>query len=47
MPTPTGAPKVVRLVFATGSPADGRGHFTAVGSSDGSRDHVTATIVAE
>ena len=47
MPTPSGAPEVARLVSATASPADGRGRVTAVGSSDGSRDHVAATIVAE
>ena len=46
-PTPTAAPDAVNMVAATGSPADGRGRVTAVGSSDGSRDHVTATNAAE
>jgi hypothetical protein len=46
-PTPTAAPEAVSVVSATDSPADGRGHVIAVGSSNGSRDHVTATSAAE
>ena len=46
-PTPTAAPEAVSVVVATGSPVDGHSHVIDVGSSDGSRDHVTATSAAE
>ena len=46
-PTPTAAPEAVSVVFATGSPVDGHSHVIAVGCSDGSRDHLTATSAAD
>ena len=46
-PTPPEAPEAVSVLSATGSPVDGRGPVIAVGSSDGSRDHVTATSAAK
>jgi hypothetical protein len=46
-PTPSATPEAVSVVSATDSPADGHSHVIAVGSSDGSRDHVTAASAAE
>ena len=46
-PTPPEAPGAVSAVFATGSPADGRGPVTVVGSAHGNRDHVTADSAAQ